>query len=497
MAKRTKRRRVVSTADYKFKSTPRPYQQVVFEQSRDREWYAIFLEQGLGKTKIALDTAAWLYDTGEINALVVTAPNGVHREWATDQIPEHLPDRVRACSLIWRSGRVGGKAYTKELNDLIGHEGLAVFLINVEAVITKAGKAYLKKFLLARRTLMVIDESTTIKNPGASRTKLLSAARKYADYRRIMSGTPTPQGPFDYYSQFRFLSPSILGFDSFYVFKHHFGSFERKFAGGSTGHQYDSLTEYRNLSELRDMIADHSVRLTKKDCAVDLPPKIYKKRYYPLPSDQRKIYNRLRDEFLIELSGGSVGIPMVLTRITRLQQITCGFLPADFDDPDAGWEDVGDKQPRIEMAMEAILDSPGKTIVWCRFRHDVDALCEAFSQADVAAVRYDGAVPQNKRPAALKAFREGKARVFVGNPHAGGRGLNLQVADTVVYFSNDFSLEARLQSEDRAHRLGQKNTVVYIDLIAENTVDEKIVTALRDKKSMADLLTGDDPEEWL
>jgi SNF2 family DNA or RNA helicase len=296
------------------------------------------------------------------------------------------------------------------------------------------------------------------------------------------------------FAPFNFLDPTIIGIRSFHAFKHEFGVWRREFAG--QGHQYEVLLEYRHLERLMKRIAPYSYRVLKKDC-LDLPPKLYQKRYFELSKEQQAVYNRLRDDYILELSLGgkplATIVTLVLTRILRLQQIACGHMPSL--DPKAPVTPI---HPNARLnALQALVEEWPKdtqAIIWARFTPDIDQICAWLGPA---AVRYDGKVSDDVRAANKKKFQDGDARFFVGNPKAGGKGLTLTAATAVVFYSNDFSLETRLQAEDRAHRIGQQHPVTYVDLVAVDTVDEKIVTSLRGKRKLSDFLTGDTPEDWL
>ncbi len=478
--------RIILPSDHKFKTEPFLHQLAAFEHSRSEEYFALLMEQGTGKTKVIIDTAAWLYGRGEINSLVVLAPNGVHRNWISDEIPIHMPDGVDWLGHIWRAGDLNRKKSKDAINEMMRFDGLSVLALNIEAVRTEAGAKVIESFLTARPSLFVIDESTIIKTPGAAQTiKVIGKGKSRglagkAKYRRILTGTPITQGPFDLFSQFKFLDPEVLGFQSYYSFKHHYGEFimNRDY---KNGHQYETLTDYKNSDELQKSIAPFSYRVTKEEC-LDLPPKIYQKRYYPLSNAQRKAYNSLRDEFIAELdSGETINAALAIVRLIRLQQICSNFIGSD-----AGQIEVSDSNPRLDLLKE-IVEPAKKVIVWARFRRDISAIHEMLG-----GVRYDGATSADDRADAIDRFQnDPSCKYFIGNPSAAGLGITLHAADLVVYYSNSFKLEERLQSEDRAHRIGLNHSVVYVDIIAEETIDEHIAGSLQAKINIADSIIGE------
>lgn len=482
---------------YSYRTKPFKHQRKALNLSWDKEAFALFMEQGTGKTKILLDNAAFLSERKEIDGLLVVADNGIHHNWLADEVPAHWPTRIPFNSFVWRSGKVSTKRHEAALDKLLNSREFAILAMNIDAVITNNGARTLQQFLKKRQCMIVVDESTSIKTPKAKRTRAIVNMRKLAPYRRIATGTPVAEGPFNLYSPFMFLDPTIIGINSFYAFKHYYGIWENARAGGPKGHQYEVLKEYMNLDQLMNRIDPFSFRVLKKDC-MDLPPKLYQKRYFDLSKEQRELYNRLREDYILELRQENAAkiVPLALTRILRCQQIACGHVPAANDDePAVSLKD----NARLECLKQTVEDLPSdaQAIIWARFKPDIDQICELLGRE---AVRYDGRVDDEERAKNKKKFQDGGARFLVGNQKAGGKGLTLTAASYVIYYSNYFGLETRLQSEDRAHRHGsqQHKAITYIDLVAHDTVDDKkIIPALKGKRKMSDTLTGDSPEDWL
>lgn len=473
-----------------FKTKPFAHQLQAFNLSKDSEAYALLMEQGTGKTKVGIDTAAHLYLKGEIDALLVIAPNGVHRNWIDDELPDHMAEDVSWCGMIYRSGQANNKGFKRDFDELIGFTGLAVLAINIDALITKRGKEVLKAFVRGRCVLGIVDESTDIKTPSAKRTRAARGLAKHLPYRRILTGTPTGNGnPLDLYSQFAFLDPDILGHKTYTGYKHEFANIETVYIPGRR--PFPKVIGYKNLDKLKARIAPYSFRVTKDD-ALDLPPKLFQKRYFELSKEQARLYTELRSNFMAEMDGSIIAAPMVMTRMMRLQQISCGYVGTG--DPDAPPRPVPGPNPRLDALKNVLEQYPGPTIIWCRFRPDIDEIMKLLGKT---AVRYDGSVSEEDRAEGKRMFMSGEAEYFVGNPVAGGRGLTLHRAKNVVYYSNYFSYETRVQSEDRAHRIGLKHPVTYIDIIGEGTVDEKIVKSLREKLEISNLITGDNAREWI
>jgi SNF2 family DNA or RNA helicase len=480
---------------YRPKTTPFPHQEELHQDTRDLVAYGLFLEQGLGKTKVVLDTAGHLFLEGKIDGLLVIAPPAVAPNWVRDEIPTHLPDAMRARCHLWESKRAKTKKHTKSAEETLSHDGLAVLVMSYEGFMTDRGTAFAKQFLTNRTCLYVLDESARIKTPGAKRTKRILASAKYAPYRRVLTGTPVANSPFDVFTQLKFLDSEIwapFGCSNFYAFKTRFGEWVQQKLG--SGRSFPKLVKYKNLDVLHKVVDSMGSRMLKED-VLDLPPKLYQKRYFEATPEQTKAIKTLKEQLYLETEDGKeVTALLAITQLLRAQQILSGFMGVDGED---GEIVELEKNPRLDTLMEIVEDCPHKMIVWARFRHDIDNICKALKAAEISHVRYDGSVGSDEREVARDSFQKVDAKVFVANPACAGEGLTLHAARTVIYFTNNFKLTDRLQSEDRAHRIGQEFPVNYIDIICSGTIDEKIVAALRDKLDIASVVTGDTLKEWL
>lgn len=485
--------------------TPQEYEHVVvpfdhqkqhFEQHCETKVWGLLWEMGTAKTKPIIDTAAYLYLRNKIDGMLVVAPAGVERNWNTDEIPAHLP-LMDTMVAVFLTSKKNTKTHKAQLEALIKHEALSILLISYNAFITKEGKDIVRKFLQRRRTLYVLDESHNIKTPKAKRTKSIVMSSKYADYRRILTGTPISASPFDLYSQIRFLDNDFWkrrGIQGAVEFRQYFGEwFTRGQCQELHGYDpgYDKLIRYKNLDQLEKWISEISDRVLKED-VLDLPPKLYSKRYVAMTKEQKAIYEELRDEYIYQFDNGDVvdgELPIV--RLLRLQQVLCNYVPTEEEPVRL----LSSKNPRLE-AMEQIRDEThSPAIVWARFRQDINQLMDLFGSQ---AVRYDGQVDEDTAERNRLAFQKGDAKWFVGTAQKGGPGITLHNAKTVVYYSNSFRLVDRLQSEDRAHRAGMDdNAVNYIDIVCPDSVDEKIVSNLRNKRDIASSLLGDELREWI
>lgn len=485
---------------YQPHTLPFAHQRETFERTKDEAAHALFLEQGTGKTKILIDTAGHLWHEGKIDGVVVVAPDGVHRNWIVEELPKHMaPELLERCVMhCFQTSKKATKTHQRDVQRVIAApaDRLGIMAMSVDSVMTKEGKAALWAMLRDRRCLYIVDESSRIKNPGAKRTKRIVSSGVYAPYRRIANGTPVPNSPFDVYSQIKFLDEDYwkrAGISTFAGFKTTFGVWvQRETKGGRT---YPELSEFIHLDRMKQLVDRISTRVTKED-VLDLPPKIYSKSRFELTAGQRRVYNEIRDEFMTLLQSGELlTASLAIVRLLRLQQVACGYLPAD--DDQGPLVPVDRINPRLDLLDEIVADLPHKAIIWARFKQDIVNICERLAKAGRIAVRYDGSTSDEDRAEALERFQRGDAEFFVANPAAAGTGLTLTAAKTVIYYSNDFNLMNRLQSEDRAHRIGQDQSVHYIDIIADDTVDWRIVGALRSKQDIANMITGDSLKTWL
>jgi len=459
-------------SDFKFKTKPFAHQLKVFMESRRKRNFALLMEQGTGKTKVALDTAAYLYLNGKIDTLVVIAPNGVHRAWVNKEIPIHMACKHKA---TFYSAQMKKDQQEKFDEVLKYKDGLRIFSFNVEAFTSLVAQKAMMKVLKNNKVMMVVDESSKIKTPGAKRTKLITFFGRSAVCRRILTGTPVTKGPEDLFAQFKFLNPDILGFTAFYKFRARYcimGGFENR-----------QIIAYQNTEELTENVEKSSYRVLKKDC-LDLPDKIYQRHYVSMSKAQEKLYNEIKRDFITELNGNEIQAPEAITRLLRLQQILCGWFPTEHS-----IEPIDKINLRLKGLEEVLSNITGKVIIWARFRADLKAIEGLLGSQ---AVSYHGGVSDDDREEAVNRFQnDDKVRYFISNPQAGGTGLTLTAAEYAIYYSNSFDLEQRLQSEDRCHRIGTTGNVTYIDIECQKSIDTKIIKALRDKKNLADIITKD------
>jgi SNF2 family DNA or RNA helicase len=475
--------------NYKFRMKPYKHQLTALEKSWNKETYAYFMEMGTGKTKVLIDNMSMLYDNGKIDSALIIAPKGVVKTWYEQELPTHLPKHIENVTVLWQSNITKKQQVSLDNLMKIGTE-LHILIMNVEALSTKKGVDFAFKFLNSHNALMAIDESTTIKTPSAKRTKSIISLGKMAKYRRIMTGSPVTKNPLDLYTQCLYLDPYLLDFQSYYAFRNRYAEMKTL---NVRGRSIQVVNKFINLNELSDKLQGFSYRVLKEDC-LDLPEKIYMKRHISLTHDQIKVYDQMKKTALATLNGKTTSTMTVLTQLMRLQQITCGHFVAD----DGSTQDI--QSNRIKELMDVLDEIEGKAIIWGHWQRDIKNIIKAIvdEYGPGSVVDYYGLTPQDERQDNIRKFQnDPKCRFLVGTPQTGGYGITLTQANTVIYYSNGYDLEKRLQSEDRAHRIGQKKNVTYVDLICEDTVDEKIVKALRKKINVASQVLGEELKSWI
>lgn len=527
---------------YQPKTAPYEWQAQEFHRFRDAAYAATFAEQRCGKTKAVIDTAAYNYEKGKINSLlVIAAPGRVHRNWVKYEIPDHLPDRIPRKCVVWEAKRIDYDKKARkfkgslapELADLLTFNGLAILAVNEGAVLTDSFLRYIPKFLQARQRVMVtLDEFTLIAASPASKTtkKIWKIGRQpQVVIRRILDGTPMESGPLDLYAPFVFLDRSIFGFSTNATFKAHYAQWTTGIRHDKNGNLREYPTQakddngtplFQNMEEFQRILSKHSFRVLRKD-VWDAPPIVYQTYSFELSPIQRAAYDSLRDTYAAELEGSNLSAKHALTRLMRLQQVASNFWPSEkigaVHEPCNGegcevCEDLGviiiktpirridpKNNTRLRAAQDVLALNPGKKfIVWARFHEDVDAVMEMCRVAGYSPAQYDGRCSAKQKDAASDDFQAGIRNPLIGNPQSGGRGLKLSRADYMLNYSNSFSLLVRLQLEARAEAKEKTHSTEIIDLVAEDTVDDTlIVPALRMKKSIVDFVMQEKSGKWL
>jgi SNF2 family DNA or RNA helicase len=475
---------------YPFKNKPFDHQAAYLERFWEDKEVALFAEMGTGKSFMLINNASMLYDKGKINAMLIVAPKGVYRNWYRSELPKHMPDHISSKMACWSPNP--RKAEKMEMETMLNAvDDLRILIMNIEAFSTEKGTSFARTFLRVTNAFMAIDECTTIKTPTAKRTKGIIKVGRDARYRRIATGSPVTKSPLDLYSQCEFLGPDCLNASSYYAFQARYAILvERRMPT----HTFKQIVGYRRLDELQEKLDAFAFRVTKEEC-LDLPDKVYTRRDVELTDEQRKAYDQMKFMALAQIDGELMSTNNALTQLMRLHQIVCGH--GKFDDG----QEFDLPSNRITELMGCLSETNSKVIIWANYRKDIEKIKHAIQKeyGMTSVATYFGDTEAEERQNIVTRFQDpdDDLRFFVGNPRTGGYGLTLTAATVVIYYSNSFDLEVRLQSEDRAHRIGQTSKVTYIDLITPDTVDEHIVKALRNKINIASEVLGEDLKDWL
>ena len=381
--------------NYKFKLKPYKHQLTALEKSWNKETYAYFMEMGTGKTKVLIDNMSMLYDKGKIDGALIVAPKGVVKTWYEQELPTHLPNHIENVTVLWQANIT--KTQQEKLENLFEIEtALHILVMNVEALSTDKGVKFASKFLNSHKTLMAIDESTTIKTPTAKRTKNIIGLGKFAKYRRIMTGSPVTKNPLDLYTQCEFLDPYLLDFSSYYAFRNRYAEMTTM---NVRGRSIQVVKEFRHLGELSESLQPFSYRVLKEDW-LDLPPKNWTKRHITLTKEQDKIYKQMKKHALAMLNGKVTSTMTVLTQLMRLHQITCGHFTAD----DGSVQDVDSN--RIKELMNILEETEGKAIIWANYQRDITQITENIEKqyGPGSVVDYYGLTAQEDRQAIYVNF---------------------------------------------------------------------------------------------
>ena len=478
--------------NYKFKTKPYAHQIKALERSWNKEFFAYFMEMGTGKSKVLLDNCAMLYDKGEINGLLLVAPKGVYKNWYEQEIPQHLPDHIETKVVLWKTSDKSGEQ-VKKLNTLFAPgTDFHILIMNVEAFSYPFGCEFAKRFLNSHKAMMAIDESTTIKTPKAKRTGNILKLKPLTKYRRILTGSPITNSPLDLWSQAQFLDAWLLGFDSFWAYRAHYCVMKTMNLGSRTI-SVPVGPNRRNLPDLEKKIALFSERVLKDDC-LDLPAKTYVTRHIQLTDIQKKLYNEMRKYAISELEGKVCSTSTVMVQLLRLHQISCGYHAAD----DGKIQELPCN--RLTELMDIIYELSGKVVIWSFYQKDVQRIIGEIKKqhGENSVVDYYGLTPQEDRQNNIKRFQEDpECRFFVGTTQTGGYGITLTSGSTMIYYSNGYDLEKRLQSEARIDRIGQTKPMTYIDLVADETIDLKVQKSLRNKMNIATEVMGEELRDWI
>jgi SNF2 family DNA or RNA helicase len=462
-----------------------------FIQYKDDDARALLWTMRTGKTKATLDLACYRWAKGDIQAVLVIAPNGVHCNWVRRQLPQHMWEPVPYVAHAWQASEAHKPEHAASLERVLSCRGeaLAVLAVNSESIIHDKPAKIIARFLRRHqgKCMLVVDESHDFRSPGSKRTKRARSLKRYCRVRRILTGTAVSNSPLAAYSQFELLDDHALGFENFADFEGHFAYYVQERTKG--GRSYERLDHYRNLDDLQGRMARWASVVLREDVD-DMPDLVMDERTVVLPEAQMKAYRTLLKEMILELEdGGEVEAIDGGARLVKLQQMLGGFVV----DVDGQVRELvsDDENPRLQAMLDEVRSSDGKAIVWCKYREDIRRVVRALAADGIRCVEYHGAVhSQAKRQQAIDDFNnDPSVRVFVGQPKAGGQGLDLSAAGLILWYSHTFDLIERDQANERATQIGGK-TVTIKDFVTPGTVDEYILANLGEKRSVSESLAG-------
>jgi SNF2 family DNA or RNA helicase len=522
-----------------------PHQKEDVERFKDANEIALFCEQGTGKSATALAIAAHKYRTGAIDSLLIIAPNDVHKQWAVEQLPRWLESGIKREVQCF-----GGRGGLKETHPFYSTESFHILVTNIDTFSTPEKWKDIVRWALSRKCMIILDEATCAKNVKAKRTERLlyefnevrrrgrsilsSVPRTVA--RAILTGTPITNGITDIWSLMEFLRPNYFG-RNWHSFRNHYAmlatittaygatqvaisqdlwdgikgcsSFEAaNVAFGVSLDTYETVQmqttyqgAYKHEDELKELIAPVSVFRLLKDC-VDMPEQVYNRKLVTMNAEQQKAYKTMEAELIAQHDGATMTAANKLSALVRLGQISSGFIVQgqqagyDADAAETWWAcdyDVepgevvwlGTSVPKMEQLYRDIEESAKPCIVICRFSAEASRIYDDLSKI-YKTLLYTGW----KKTGDVEDFKTGKYDVLVANIRVISRGFNLQNASHMFFYSNTFSLEDRLQTEGRTFRIGQKNTTVYTDYANIDSVDIRVIGALRQKRKLLDYVRG-------
>lgn len=458
-----------ATPDLRPVHKPFPYQLEAYEAIKDLEYAAVLHEQGLGKTKIAIDAALHWLEQDVVDSVIVVTKKGLVGNWLKEfKIHTNIKPKL-----------ITGD---RNSNHYAFHSPAAFFLTHYEAI--KVEEKRVNLFLKSRRVGMVLDEAHKIKNPSAAVTGAFHAIAPLLKKRIILTGSPIANRPYDLWSQIWFLDQGrALGTD--------FTTFRKKLDiprdPDEDGNAIDIFED--QLGDLFPRIRDFSVRETKKNAGIHLPGKHYRLIEADWESNQLEMYKRVRDEMRIEVEKEGLLTEDVsedlLKRLLRLVQISSN--PALVDERYRG--EPG-KVAKLREIVDEVVAAGQKLIVWTSFVDNVGWIAKLFESCK--PVRLHGRMSIADREVSIDKFIEDESvKVMVATPQAAKEGLTLTVANHVVFYDRTFSLDDYIQAQDRIHRISQERECYIYNLLMNDSIDYWADTLIGAKQVAAHYGQGD------
>jgi hypothetical protein len=498
----------LSLIEANFKTRPWFHQMREFELSADLPERALLWQMRTGKTKAIIDTGSHLSRDDKVDTIIIFAPNGVHANWVERELPVHMWDDVPYHALAWRT-RVAGLKLTGRLTkaDVAAWDDaradwwrsyevvrkspeLTIISFNSESMTRPDVRKALKWLLNNRRCMVVWDESTDFRSPGSARSKMARSIALKVPYRRILDGTALTNSPLHAFAQFELLKKGALGFTKNADFKDFFAEFES--VRGLGGRMYPRLKTYKNLDILQERMAPYSSVVLRSDCH-DLPPIDVRRRPVAMSPEQKRVYREVLEQTEVDVGDGTIAhIGALTSKIMKLQQVSSGYIV----DKGKQVRRIPGPNPWLDAVSEEVYLAPGKVIVWCMFQQEIDDVVHRLRDVDGHEImEYHGRVPDEDKRSARNHFNTNGAKVLIGQPQAGGRGVEFSGADMVINASHVFNAIIRLQANERATKMGGGN-VRILDFVSSPT-DTYILDSLESNVNIADQVAGRGMQDFL
>lgn len=459
----------ITLENFPYKTKPYDHQDEGLRVTAELPNCALLMEMGTGKSKVAMDTAAYLWSKGKINVMLIVSPSGVHEKWIYKEVEDHLPNWVPRKAKFTNTTDL--LPTLKTLFDETDYDGLIILSVNAELFAASKQLHHLSDALKGYEVMVVVDESTRFKNQEAVRWDNLREITRNAEFVRILTGSPVTRHVDDLYGQFKLMMENVAGERTLTGFRARFCEQDPD--------KYNRVVGSRNIEELAGWLKQHAFIKRKHEC-LDLPPKTYLPRRVPLSKQQRFHYDALRDDLITYIRDEAIEVEHVMAKIAKLATVCSGFLIT----PSGALEEL-DCRDRMDVVREIVDEADAPVVVFCRFKPEVRRLCREFKWA----APYSGDESKEQRTQNLRAFQNGDLRALIGTMASGGIGLDMTAANQMIYYSHTFDAEHRWQSEDRIHRIGQlSGSVTYHEIFAPGTVDTKMLANNRKKQQTADFL---------
>lgn len=441
------------------------HQEAAFNKLKDIKACALFMDTGTGKTRTVLEFIKYRLDKNKVDRAIWVCPVSTKKNLLCD-INKHSYN----CSVSYI------EKFNQELICIVGLE-----------TISNSDRYYSKlRNIITDKTMMIIDESHMIKNHKAKRTCRLLSFQSETQYRVVMTGTPVTQGIWDLFTQIKFLHPKILGYNSFYSFANNHLEYSDKFPG--------MIVRAHNQDYLTRKINPYVYQIKKEEC-LDLPEKNYQNRYFYMSQEHLDYYNFVKDLMFNNINWESLESTDIFKMICYLHRVASGYIETEYESNEYDLETKEFKKYKLSFKskdradellsiLESINFNKDKCIIWYRYNSDLELIKSVLTNYRYSV--FNGVIGQKERDRQLDLFLNKDINILIANINSGSTGLNLQMANYMIFYNNTFDYARRYQSEDRIYRIGQNKNCHIFDIIANGTIDERIMESLENKESLAE-----------